>query len=580
VSPKRPPHFPLCTGRRQFLRQAARLCFIVPVFTSGKTGQPVLAPGPWFADVARQAGLAAFRDTCGSPAKDYLVETVGSGVAIFDYNRDGLMDILLVNGSSFDLLDHPRLPRTFSRLYRNNGDGTFTDVTRESGLINEGWGMGVAAADYDNDGHTDVFITNFGANALFHNNGNGTFTNVTHEAGLEGGNWSTGCAWGDADGDGRLDLYVARYVDFDRARIPRPGSGTYCFYRGVPVACGPRGLPGLADLYYHNEGNGKFREVSRDAGIMDSDKAYGFSVVYCDFDNDGWPDIFVANDSMPNYLWHNKGNGTFEEIGLEAGCALTGDGRPQSSMGIALGDYNNDGWMDLLVTTFSEDYNTLYRNRGGQFDDVTFEAGLGTSSFSQLSWGAGFFDIDNDGWKDLFVANGHIYPQAAKADNAYFQNNQLFRNTRHGGFETLTDDVSGFTQAWSSRGAAFGDLANSGRIWAAVNNIDQAPFLYKPLGASGNWVRIKLAGNGTLSNRDAIGARVRVTAGGTTQTDVVRSGESYISSSDIRLHFGVGEAHEIEQLEIRWPDGQIEKHERLAVNREHTFVQEGKSGNM
>lgn len=576
--------FPHRNSRRQFLSQAggvAATTFIVPLFRNGAMGQPVLAPGPWFMDVAKQAGLAAFRDTCGSLAKGYLVETVGSGVAIFDYNNDGLMDIFLVNGSSFQLLDNPTLPRTSSRLFRNNGDGTFTDVTQASGLVNTGWGMGVAVADYDNDGHMDVFVTNFGTNALFHNDGNGTFTNVTREAGLEGGNWSTGCAWGDYDGDGKLDLYVARYVDFDRARIPRPGTGNYCLYRGVPVACGPRGLPGLPDLFYHNEGNGKFREVSAQLGIVDSDKAYGFSVVWCDFDNDGRPDIFVANDSMPNYLWHNKGNGTFEEIGLEAGCALTADGRPQSSMGIALGDYNNDGWMDILVTTFSEDYNALYRNRNGQFDDVTNEAGLGTTSFSQLSWGTGFIDIDNDGWKDLFVANGHIYPQADKAGNSYLQNNQLFRNLRNGRFQTLPDRESGFTEAWSSRGTAFGDLTNSGRVWAAVNNIDQTPFLYKPSGpsgAAGGWMRLKLAGDGTRSNRDAIGTRVKVTAGGITQTDEVRSGESYISSSDIRLHFGLGDANEIDQLEIRWPDGQTEQRQRLAVNREYQFVQGDKSG--
>ena len=561
-----------CSGnRRQFLSQAAGLCFIVPLFSNGKQGQPILAPGPWFVEVAKQSGLASFRDTCGSLAKDYLVETVGSGVAIFDYNHDGLMDIFLVNGSSFRLLDNPNLPRASSRLFRNNGDGTFTDVTRPSGLINEGWGMGVAAADYDNDGNTDVFVTNFGTNALFHNNGDGTFANVTREAGLEGGNWSTGCAWGDYDGDGKLDLYVARYVDFHRSRIPRPGSGTYCLYRGVPVACGPRGLPGLADLFYRNEGNGKFREVSREVGIVDSDQAYGFTASFCDFDNDGHPDIYVANDSMANFLWHNKANGTFEEIGVEAGCALTADGRPQSSMGVALGDYNHDGWMDIFVTNFSEDYSTLYRNHQGQFDDVTFEAGLGTADYSRLKWGTGFIDVDNDGWPDLFAANGHIYPQADQAGNSFLQNNQLFLNQRDGRFALVAESQSGLTQAQSSRGAAFGDLTNSGRIWAAVNNIDHQPFLYKPSGPAGGWVRIKLTG--TRSNRSAIGARVRLTAGGFTQTDEVRGGGSYISSNDIRLHFGLGEAKQIDQVEIRWPSGLLEKRHHLTPDREYHFVE-------
>ena len=511
---------------------------------------------------------ATFRDTCGAAAKNYLLETMNGGVAIFDYNNDGLMDILLVNGSTFELLDNPKLPRTMSRLFRNNGDGTFTDVTLQSGLINTGWGQGVAAADYDNDGHVDVFITNFGSNALFHNNGNGTFTNVTHEAGVEGGNWSSGCAWGDFDGDGRLDLYVARYVDFNRAIIPPPGEAKYCLYRGVPVCCGPLGLTGLADLYYHNEGNGKFREVSNDVGIRDSAKSFGLGVITLDFDNDGFLDIYVANDSEPNYLWRNKGNGTFEEVAMEAGCAVTADGRPQSSMGVTVGDYNNDGWMDICTTSFSEDYNALYRNTKGTFDDVTFEAGIG-KDFSKLTLGTGFLDFDNDGWLDIFMANGHLYPQAEKAGNSYFQHNHLWHNLRNGRFELLSESQSGFTQAWSSRGAAFGDLANDGRVWVVVNNIDQVPFLYKPSGTAGNWVRIRLTG--THSNRSAIGARVRVTTGELTQTNEVRSGDSYLCTNDIRLHFGLGEAKSIDQLEIRWPDRQVEKYERLAVNREYAF---------
>jgi hypothetical protein len=550
------------------------LCFVIPTFSGGKLGQPVLAPGPWFVDVANKAGLTTFQDTSGSPLKNYLVETMNGGVAIFDYNNDGLMDILLVNGSTFQLLDDPKLPRTISRLFRNNGDGTFTDVTRQSGLINTGWGQGVAAADYDNDGYVDVFFTNFGTNALFHNNGDGTFTNVTHEAGVAGGNWSSGCAWGDFDGDGRLDLYVARYVDFDRATIPPPGEAKYCLYRGVPCACGPLGLTGLPDLYYHNEGGGKFREVSKDVGIDDSSRAFGLGVATLDFDNDGFLDIYVANDSEPNFLWRNKGNGTFEDVAMEAGCAVTADGRPQSSMGIAVGDYNNDGWMDIYTTSFSEDYNTLYRNSKGQFDDVTFEAGLGTD-FSKLTLGTGFLDFDNDGWPDIFLANGHLYPQADKAGNSYFQHNHLWHNLGNGRFELLPESQSGFTQAWSSRGAAFGDLANSGRVWVVVNNVDQVPFLYEPSGTAGNWVRIRLTG--TRSNRSAIGARVRVTTGKLTQTNEVRSGDSYLCSSDIRLHFGLGQAKSIDQLEIRWPNRQVEKYERLAVNREYAFRQGDKN---
>jgi hypothetical protein len=564
-------------NRRSFLRQCASApCFLIPLFRNGKLGQPVLAPSPWFVDIANKAGLAPFRNVCGSAAKDYLVETLGSGVALFDYNNDGLLDVFLVNGSSFEILGNPNLPRSSSRLFRNNGDGTFTDVTKESGLINEGWGVGVTVGDYDNDGYRDVFITNFGTNALFHNNGNGTFTNVTKEAGVEGGNWSTGCAWGDYDRDGRLDLYVARYVDFEKARIPTPGANTYCNYRGVPVACGPRGLPGLPDLLYHNEGNGKFREVNADTRVRDTIRGYGLGVVWFDFDNDGWPDIFVANDSMPNFLWHNKRNGTFEEVAIEAGCALSGDGRAQSNMGIAVGDYDNDGWLDLFVTHFSEDYNTLYHNGHGQFEDVTYRAGLGTVSYRQLAWGGGFVDFDNDGWKELFVANGHIYPQADQAGNSYLQESQFFRNLHDGRFSLVPRQESGFVNARSSRGAAFGDLLGDGRMDIVVNNIDSEPFLYEFAKArSGRWVRFELVG--VKCNRDAIGARVSVTTGGLTQIDEVRSSDSYVSSSDVRLHFGVADAQVIEKMQIRWPDGTVEEHAGLASNREYVIRQGEKS---
>jgi enediyne biosynthesis protein E4 len=315
--------------------------------------------------------------------------------------------------------------------------------------------------------------------------------------------------------------------------------------------------------------------VSNDVGIRDTDRAYGFGVTWCDLDNDGYPDIYVANDSMPNYLWRNKGNGTFEEIGMHAGCALSADGRPQSSMGVAVGDYNNDGWMDLLVTNFSEDYSTLYRNSSGQFDDVTYEAGLGTVSYKQLKWGTGFVDYDDDGWRDLFVANGHIYPQAENAGNSYNQACQLFRNLHDGRFALVDGSESGLTQARSSRGAAFADLDNGGGIWAVVNNIDQEPFLYKPRPASGAWVRFNLIG--TTSNRDAIGARIRVTAGCITQTDEVRSGESYLCSCDPRLHFGLGAATSIDRVEIRWPDHREEKYEHLTVSREYSFRQGDRS---
>ncbi len=563
-----------CATRRGFLRRAAEACFVIPLFRNGTLGQPVAAPGSWFRDIADPCGLSAFRDRSGSPAKDLLVETVGSGVALFDYNHDGLLDVFLVNGSTFEILSDAALPRTSSRLFRNNGDGTFTDVTKASGLLNEGWGIGVAVADFDNDGHPDVFISNFGANALFRNNGDGTFSNITREAGVEGGNWSTGCAWGDYDGDGRLDLYVARYVDFDRTKIPRPESSDFCRYQGLSVACGPRGLRPLPDFLYHNEGNGKFREVSREAGLQKVDPAYGLGVVWSDLDNDGALDIFVANDSMPNFLYHNNKDGTFTEIGFEAGCALSGDGRAQACMGIAVGDYDNDGWIDLFVTNFSEDYDTLDHKRKGSFDDVSMDAGLRAPTYKPLGWGTSFLDFDQDGWKDLFVANGHIYPQANLAGNSYNQPNMLFRNLRNGRFELLPSAESGFTVARSSRGSAFGDFDNSGRLSVVVNNIDEVPFVYAPAPRSrGGWVRLKLTG--TKSNRDAVGARVRLTANGLTQLGEVHAGESYASTCDPRLHFGLGTATIIETVEIRWPSGTVERHGPLGINQEFAFV-EGK----
>lgn len=567
-------------GRRDFLRRGlGSLSLILPRFYGGRLGQPILAPSMpadaakrWFVDAAQASGLAAFRDVCGGPAKDYLIETVGSGVALFDYNGDGLLDIYFVNGSTLQILDNPRLPKTSGRLFRNNGDGTFTDVTEASGLINQGWGNGVAVADYDNDGHPDVFITNYPRNALFHNNGDGTFTDVTREAGVEGGNWSTGAAWGDYDGDGRLDLYVPRYVDFDRRLTPKAQLMTYCMYNGIPTACGPRGLPGLSDLLYHNDGNGKFREVGHDAGVRDSDKSYGFQVVWCDFDNDGRLDAFVANDSTPNFLWHNKGNGTFEEIAFEAGCAVSGDGREQSCMGVALGDYDNDGWFDLYITNFSEDYNTLYHNSRGHFDDVTYAAGLGTVSYSELGWGTGFVDFDNNGWKDIFVANGHIYPQADKAGNSYFQRNQLLRNLQNGRFALVPPEESGFDVKRTSRGSAYGDLFGKGQMAILVNNVDDAPFFYSPSrNLNANWIRLKLLG--TKCNRDAVGARVEVTANGLTQTDIVQAGGSFYSTSDPRLHFGLGAARQAALVKIRWPDGSMEQHADLAANREYLFRQ-------
>jgi hypothetical protein len=517
-------------------------------------------------DVARQAGVNVL-NVSGGLQKNYLLEVVGNGAAWFDYNNDGLLDLLIANGSTLEHMRDGGDP--IATLYRNNGDGTFTDVTAQSGLLKKGWGLGVCVADYDNDGFEDIYITAYGPNVLFHNNGDGTFADVTKRAGVGDAHWSAGCAFGDYDRDGYVDLYVANYVDFDPQTTPTPGSSSYCQYMGIDVLCGPRGLRGAPDVLYHNNGNGTFTDVTQAAGIHDPGY-YGLGVIFTDLDNDGWPDIYVANDSTPNFLFHNNRNGTFTETAFEAGAALNEQGMAQASMGVDAGDYNSDGFLDLFVTNFSQDTNTLYENNGdGTFRDVSAQSGLGPPSLPYLKWGTGFVDLDNDGLLDIFVANGHIYPNIDQypVGSKFLERKQLFQNLGNGRFRDVTEEVGGgLLLEKSSRGVAFGDYDNDGDLDILVVNLDDRPTLLRNEGGNKNhWITLRLVG--TKSNRDAIGARVQIEAGERRQIAEVRSGGSYVSQNDMRVRFGLGQETRIRRIEVRWPSGLVETFENIAVDQ-------------
>ena len=540
-------------------------------------GAPVV-----FVDAAHAAGLDKFRHRMGSPEKNVILETPGSGVALLDYDNDGWLDVYLVNGSTFRALEGKE-PSPRAMLLHNNHDGTFTDVTDKAGVANERWGFGVAVGDYDNDGWPDLYVTNFGKNRLYHNNHDGTFTDVAEKAGVTVGGWSTGASWGDYDHDGRLDLFVPGYVKFDVNRQPIAGTNGvppgFCKYRGEDVMCGPRGLPGESDHLFHNNGDGTFSDVSVRAGVSDPKGYYGFASVFVDVDDDGWVDLAVANDSTPKYLYRNKHDGTFEDISYLSGFALNDDGREQAAMGIAVGDYNRDGRIDFYITNFSDDYNTLYRNDGGaNFSDVTIRAGLADPKYPFLSWGTAFLDYDNDGLLDIFSANGHVYPGVDQHDfgTTWAQRPLLFRNLDGNRFAEVSPATgSGLAVVVPARGAAFGDLFNDGHIDVVLNNIDNTPTLLRNVVRNSNhWVTFKLIG-GPKSPRDAVGAKMFVTTGSIRQRGDVFSGGSYASSSDQRLHFGLGAADKIERIEILWPSGVKEAVQIPAVDRIYT-VEEGK----
>ena len=521
-----------------------------------------------FTDITEQAGIT-FKHI-SSPEKKYIVESMSGGVALFDYDNDGYLDIYFVNSLTVDLVKSNQ--KTKSALYHNNGDGTFTDVTDKAGLGNVGWGMGVATGDYNNDGFEDLFVTCLGQNHLFRNNGNGTFTDVTQEAGVGESRWSAGAAFLDYDNDGKLDLFVSQYVDFDINHLPEFGKGRTCQYKGVPVQCGPRGLAGAGDKLFHNNGDGTFTDVSKKAGVSDPDGYYGLGVIASDFDQDGWVDIYVANDSTPCFFYHNNGDGTFKEIGFVSGTAVNGDGSEQGSMGVTVGDYDHDGRFDLFKTNFADEYNTLYHNDGGNsFTDVSYAAKVAAVSLPYVGWGTKFFDYDNDGWVDLFVANGHVYPQLQN----YRERKLLHHNNRDGTFTEVAAQVgSPLMEDRVSRGVAFGDIDNDGDIDLVINDLDGAPQLLRNDGGNANnSVLIKTVG--VKSNRDGIGARVTVVSGDLRQIDEVRSGGSYISQSDLRLHFGLEKRTKIDLIEVHWPSGVVDKITDASVNKILT-VKEGR----
>jgi hypothetical protein len=533
-----------------------------------------------FADVTHGSGIDKFHHRSGTPEKATILETPGSGVALLDYDNDGWLDIYLVNGSTFAALKGQEPPPR-AMLLHNNHDGTFTDVTEKAGVANERWGFGAAVADFDNDGWPDIYVSNFGKNRLYHNNHDGTFTDIAEKAGVALGGWSTGATWGDYDRDGRLDLFVPGYVKFDVDNPPIAGKGGlppgYCQFRGVDVMCGPRGLPGEADHLFHNNGDGTFTDVSVQAGVSDPRGYYGLSSVFVDVDDDGWPDLLVANDSVPKYFYRNKHDGTFEDLSYLSGFALNDEGREQASMGIAVGDYNHDGRVDFCLTNFSDDYYTLYRNDGdASFTDVSYASGIANVTIPFLGWGDGFLDYDNDGWLDLFFANGHVYPGVDKQDwgTTWSQRPLLFRNLGGSKFEEVPPVTgTGLATVISARGAAFGDLFNDGHIDVVLNVIDSTPVLLRNVVHNSNhWLTLKLIGAGK-SNHDAIGAKVFVTAGGVRQRADVFSGGSYASSSDPRVHFGLGASTRIDKLEIAWPDGTKEELKVPAVDRILTITE-------
>jgi hypothetical protein len=527
-----------------------------------------------FSDITKEAGLEKFLHRSGTPEKQTILETIGSGVALLDYDNDGWLDIYLLNGSTIAALKGKEAPPR-AMLFHNNHDGTFTDVTEKAGVANERWGVGVAVGDYDNDGWPDIYVANFGKNRLYHNNHDGTFTDVAEKAGVALGGWSAGPTWGDYDHDGLLDLFVPGYVKFDIDNPPIAGQGrippNFCQFRGIAVMCGPRGLPGEGDHLLHNNGDGKFTDVSVKAGVSDPSGYYGLASAFVDVDDDGWVDLVVANDSTPNYLYRNRHNGTFEDVSYASGFALSEDGREQASMGIAIGDYQRTGRIDLFTTTFSDDYKTLYRNDShGSFSDVTYQAGLAGPTIPFLAWGTGFLDFDNDGWLDLFVANGHVYPEVDKQDwgTTWAERPQLFRNLDGKKFEEVPPATgSGLADVITARGAAFGDIFNDGSIDVVINNIDSRPTLLRNVLKTGNhWLELRLVG-GPKSPRDASGAKVFLTMGGVRQRGDVFSGGSYASSSDQRIHFGLGKVSSVDSIEIDWPSGAKQKIASPGIDR-------------
>jgi hypothetical protein len=524
-----------------------------------------------FVDVAREAGLNVPNVWGGVDHKRYIIEAKGSGLAFFDYDNDGWLDIYLTNGTRLDEKWAPGKSPT-SQLFRNNHDGTFTNVTEKSGLARTGWQTGVCVGDYDNDGWDDLFCCFWGHNILFHNNGDGTFSDVTGKAGLynEQVRWGAGCTFLDYDRDGSLDLFVCNYVKFDLEQAAASSRAASCQWKGIPVMCGPRGLIGDTNLLYHNNGDGSFTDVSEKAGILKPGARFSITAVSYDFDNDGWPDIYVAVDSEPSMLFHNNHDGTFTDIGVTAGCAYSEAGHEQAGMGVAVGDYDCDGWLDIFKTNFTDDTCNLYHNNGdGTFSDVTFPSGIAVNS-RFVAWGCGFLDYDNDGWADLMQINGHVYPEIAghEVGQTYKNPRIVYRNMGNGQFKDVSAVMGpGISEHFSSRGAAFGDYDNDGDVDVLVLNMNDLPSLLRNDGGNKqNWIKIKLIG--TKCNRTAVGARVRVVVGDHVQMDEVHSGSSVMSQGDLRLHFGIGKAETVDVIEVKWPTtGKLERFPQVKANQ-------------
>jgi enediyne biosynthesis protein E4 len=552
----------------------------------GQEGHPIPAPPrpgaqavecagrtiPQLEDVTSKTGIT-FQHT-SDPEKKIVIESMSGGVILFDYDRDGWLDIYFTNAPSVAM--SLKGQKAKGALYHNNHDGTFTDVTDKAGIGTPCFAMGGAVGDYDNDGWPDLYVTCYGGNVLYHNNGDGTFSDVTKKAGVADGRWSTGAAFGDYDGDGFLDLIVVNYVDLRLNALPEFGGAPNCKFRGLEVQCGPRGLKGSGDSLFHNKGDGTFADVSKAAGVNDPSGYYGMQVVWADFNNTGRPDAFVTNDSTPKFLYKNEGSGKFSEIGLESGTAVNEDGAEQASMGLAVGDYNHAGRPSLYITNFSDEYSLLFRNDGDwNFTDVSYKAGVAVPSLPYVKWGAAFVDLDNDGWLDVIAVSGHVYPQVDTLPSGarYREPKILQMNQKDGTFcDASMQGGAALREPQVSRGLAVGDLFNDGNMDVVINNLDGAPVVLKNHGVAGrHWVSFELAG--TKSNRLAIGARLKLVAGGITQTEEIHSGGSYLSQNDLRVHFGLNQTTKIGSLEIRWPSGKVETIKDLEAGKFYSLLE-------